>query len=171
MRSDFSNTVTEMAGAIQLIGRGEPRRTRSDDRDLLPRARGRRLRRDPSFVERAVDDRDLDRLDRDRVVVDAEHARAFARRGTQPAGELRESCSSRAADRSPRASDRGRRDRSSRESGCRAGIPGGRTECRSPCSARPAPSGRPSATADTPRASRGRARRPAASDASSAGFR
>ena len=32
----------------------------------------------------------LDRLDRDRIVVDAEHARAFARRRAQLAGELRE---------------------------------------------------------------------------------
>src|SRR5207253_3014838 len=38
----------------------------------------------------AVDDRDLDVLDRDRVLVDAQHARRLARSRAQPTGELRE---------------------------------------------------------------------------------
>ena len=66
------------------------------------------------------------------------------------------------------ATGRGKPDRSSRESGCRADTPGGRTECRSPCSARPEPASRRRQTAGTPRASRGCAPRPDASGASSA---
>ena len=79
-----------VAGSIQLVGRGEAGRARADDRDSLAGAHGRRPRLNPAFVERVLDDRQLDRLDRDRVVVDAEHARAFARRRAQPARELRE---------------------------------------------------------------------------------
>src|SRR4029079_17042569 len=56
----------------------------------LSRAVGRRTRRDPSFRPRAVDDVLLDRLYRDGLVVNAEHARLFAGRGTDSAGELRE---------------------------------------------------------------------------------
>ena len=78
-----------VAGAIQLRGRREARRSRSDDGDALARcAFPAAARVDPAFVERAIDDRDLDGLDRDRIVVDAEHARAFARRGAEAAGEL-----------------------------------------------------------------------------------
>jgi hypothetical protein len=50
----------------------------------------RRLRGDPSFFVRAIDDRDLDRLDRDRIGVDAKDARALARRRAQTPGELGE---------------------------------------------------------------------------------
>src|SRR5438552_3155252 len=49
-----------------------------------------RLGRDPAALERALDDRHLDRLDRHRIVVDPEHARAFARSGAEPARPLRE---------------------------------------------------------------------------------
>jgi hypothetical protein len=79
-----------VSGAIELVGGGQASRARSDDRDLLPRPGGGRLRSNPPFVVRTVDDRDLDRLDRDRVVVDAKHAGAFARRRAQPPGELGE---------------------------------------------------------------------------------
>ena len=47
-----------------------------------------------------------------------------------------------------------------RESGCRAGSPGDRTGCRSPCSARPAGAACPRRTAGRPPASRARDRRP-----------
>ena len=51
----------------------------------------RRLHRlDPALVPGALDDLDLDLLDRDRVLVDAEHARRLTRRRAQPAGELGE---------------------------------------------------------------------------------
>src|SRR5204863_3933204 len=46
------------------------------------------LRPNPALLEGAVDDRLLDLLDRDRVVVDVEHARRLARRRADPAREL-----------------------------------------------------------------------------------
>ena len=79
-----------VAGAIQLIGRGQPRGSGADDRDALARARRRRLRDDPAFAERALDDRRFRGLDGDRRAVDPEHARPLARRRAQPAGELGE---------------------------------------------------------------------------------
>ena len=48
------------------------------------------LRRDPALFPRLVDDRVLDRLDADRIVVDAQRAGFFARRRTDAAGEFRE---------------------------------------------------------------------------------
>ena len=80
-----------VAGAIQLRGGREAGRARSRRRRRAGRcAISGGCGDDPAFVERAIDDRHLDRLDRDRIVVDAEHARAFARRRAQAAGELRE---------------------------------------------------------------------------------
>ena len=79
-----------VAGLVELVGRGEAGRTRADDRHALSGSHGRRSRLNPSVFERVLDNRQLDRLDGDRVVVDAEHARAFARRRTQPARPLRE---------------------------------------------------------------------------------
>src|SRR6185312_14857732 len=80
----------EVAGAVELIRRSEPGRPGPDDGDALAGAPCRRTRHDPAFVERAVDDRDLDRLDRDRIVADPEDARALARRRAEPPGELGE---------------------------------------------------------------------------------
>ena len=90
MRSDFSNTVTLWPARLSCAAAARPAGPEPIDRDLLPRARRRRTRHDPAFVERAIDDRQLDRLDRDRILVDAEHARSFARRGAEQAGELGE---------------------------------------------------------------------------------
>src|SRR3954468_1454203 len=42
----------------------------------------------PAFVPTAIDDGGLDGLDRDWRIVDAKHARAFARSRTHPTGEL-----------------------------------------------------------------------------------
>ncbi len=51
-----------------------------------PVSRVGRLRRDPALVPGAVDDRELDLLDRDRLALaDLEHARRLARRGAEPA--------------------------------------------------------------------------------------
>src|ERR1700687_4061943 len=69
---------------------GEAGRARSDDGDLLARAGGRGVRDHPAFVEGVVDDADLDLLDRDRVVVDTEHAGALAGGGAEAARELGE---------------------------------------------------------------------------------
>ena len=90
MRSARSNTTTSVPGAGELLRGREPRRPRADDGDALAGQRRGRLRRDPALVPRAVDDLDLDLLDRHRIAVDAEHARRFARRRAQPAGELGE---------------------------------------------------------------------------------
>ncbi len=79
-----------VAGAVQLLRGGESRRAGADHGHLLAGARRRRLGQHPAFVPAAVDDLVLDVLDRDRRLVDAEHARAFARRRADAAGELRE---------------------------------------------------------------------------------
>ena len=79
-----------VAGPGELLGGGEAGGPGADDGDPLARDLGRRHRRDPALVPGPVDDRHLDLLDGDRVLVDAEHARALARRRAQPAGELGE---------------------------------------------------------------------------------
>ena len=124
--------------AVQLLGRGEARRAGSHDGHLLPGADGRRLSRHPASANARSTIADLDGLDGHRVVVDAEHARAFARRRTQPPGEVGEVVGRVQAIDRRSASGRDRPGRSSPESGCPAGSPGDRTGCRSPCSARPA---------------------------------
>ena len=79
-----------VTGARELLGGGEPGRSRADHRDPLAGLDRRDLRHDPPLVPRPVDDLDLDLLDRHRVGVDAEHARRLARRRAQAAGELGE---------------------------------------------------------------------------------
>src|SRR5882762_6184734 len=69
-------------GARELLGASEPSRTGAYHRDLLTGLVLRRLRFYPAFLERLVDDRVLDRLDADRVVIDAQHARFLARSRT-----------------------------------------------------------------------------------------
>ena len=87
-RSARSKTVTRVAGLVELRGGAEPGRAGADDGDFLAGARRGRFGRRPSLLPAAVDDGALDVLDRDRRRVDAEHARAFARRGADAAGEL-----------------------------------------------------------------------------------
>src|SRR5207244_3721183 len=77
-------------GWRQLLGASEPRRTGAHHRDLPAGLVRERLRLYPAFLERLVDDRVLDRLDADRVVVDAQHARFLARSRTDTAGEFGE---------------------------------------------------------------------------------
>src|SRR5438067_2350745 len=80
-----------MARPRELLRAREPGGARADDCDAAPGARRGRLRHDPALLPRAVDDRDLDLLDRDGVAfVDLQHACRLARRRAQPAGELRE---------------------------------------------------------------------------------
>src|SRR5262249_31202254 len=76
--------------AGQLLRRGEAGRARADDGDGLARQPAGRLRLDPAAAERLVGDGDLDLLDRDRRLVDAEDARALAWSRAQSAGELGE---------------------------------------------------------------------------------
>ncbi len=79
-----------VTGARELLRGREARRSGADDGDALARLHVGDLRRDPPFGPRAVDDLDLDLLDRDRVLVDAEHARRLARRRAEATGELGE---------------------------------------------------------------------------------
>src|SRR5581483_1133061 len=70
-----------MSGAIELLRAGETRRARAHDGDRAAGALARRLGDDPALLPRAVDNRELDLLDRDRVaLLDLEHARGLARR-------------------------------------------------------------------------------------------
>ena len=75
---------------VELRRRRHPRRTAADHRNRLARAPVGRLGEHPSLLERPLGDRHLDLLDRDRVVVDREHAGRLARGGTDPPGELGE---------------------------------------------------------------------------------
>src|SRR6185295_5543222 len=80
----------QVADAVELRRAGEARGSGAHHRDLLPGPLGRRLGHDPAHLEALVDDRAFDVLDRDGRLVDAQDARAFARRGADAAGELRE---------------------------------------------------------------------------------
>ena len=77
-------------GARQLLRAGEAGGARADDRDLLAGLVLRRLRQDPALFPGLVDDRVLERLDPDRVVVDPQRARLLARRRAYAAGEFGE---------------------------------------------------------------------------------
>ena len=79
-----------VAGARELLRGREPRGPGADHRDALAGLGVRNDRREPALFPRAVDDLDLDLLDRDRRLVDAEHACGLARRRAQPTGELGE---------------------------------------------------------------------------------
>src|ERR1019366_9602313 len=77
------------ARAVQLVGPRQTRRPRPDDRDAFTGAYLWRMGDDPALVKCSLDDGGFRRLDRHRIVVDAEDARALARRRTQASGELR----------------------------------------------------------------------------------
>ena len=79
-----------VAGAGELLGGGEPGGPAADHGDALAGAQRRHVGNDPTLVPGAVDDLDLDLLDRHRVLVDPEHASRLARGRTEPAGELGE---------------------------------------------------------------------------------
>jgi hypothetical protein len=75
---------------VELGGRGHPGGSRPDHRDRAAAAPRRRLGDHPALGERPLDDRELDLLDRHRVVVDLEHTGGLAGGGADEAGELRE---------------------------------------------------------------------------------
>ena len=79
-----------MAGAGQLLGRGQPGWTGSDDGDGLPGHHVGSFGNHPALIEGVVDDLDLDLLDGHRIGVDAEHTGGLTRGRAQPPGELRE---------------------------------------------------------------------------------
>ena len=76
--------------AGELLSSGQPGRPGTDNGNGLARQPIRRQRHHPALGEGVVDDLDLDLLDRDRILIDAQHARALTRRRTQPTGELGE---------------------------------------------------------------------------------
>ena len=90
MRSARSKTVTRWPARFSCSAAASPAGPEPTTATFLPVRVDRRRRHHPALVEGAIDDRDLDGLDRHRVVVDPEHARALARRRAQAAGELRE---------------------------------------------------------------------------------
>src|SRR5258706_9596186 len=78
-----------MSHAPKLLARGHSCRPRTNDRHFFPGADFGRLGPDPAFEKPAFHDIFLDLLDRDRRLVDPQHARRFARCWTNPPGELR----------------------------------------------------------------------------------
>ena len=90
MRSARSSTTTSWPARVSCWAAASPAGPEPTTATRLPVFTVGMLGRDPALVPRPVDDLDLDLLDRDRVGVDAEHARRLARRRAQPAGELGE---------------------------------------------------------------------------------
>ncbi len=78
-----------MPGAGELLGGGQPRGPRADDRHLLARAVGRPQRPNPSLPKRPLGNLVLDVLDGDRLAVDRQRARGLAGGRAHPAGDLR----------------------------------------------------------------------------------
>ena len=79
-----------VAGAAELLGGGEAGGPGADDGDAALGALLRRFGVDPALAPGALDDADLDLLDGDGVIVDAEDAGGLAGGGAEPAGELGE---------------------------------------------------------------------------------
>ena len=91
MRSARSNTVTGWPARASCCAQASPAGPEPTTATVLPVRRSADLRRRPSpRPQGVVDDVLLDVLDRDRIVVDVEHARLLARRRADAAGELRE---------------------------------------------------------------------------------
>ena len=90
MRSARSNTTTSWPARVSCCAAASPDGPEPTTATRLPVLTWRDAGRDPALGPGAIDDLDLDLLDGDRVLVDAEHARGFARRRAQPTGELRE---------------------------------------------------------------------------------
>src|SRR5438034_7717700 len=74
-----------MTSAIKLRGTSEAGRTRTDHGDLFAGTHRRRFRKNPARLKTFINNRLLNRLDRDRVITDTKHARTFARRRTNSA--------------------------------------------------------------------------------------
>ena len=80
-----------MPRTVELLRAREACGPGAYDCDRASGSRRRRLGDDPALVPRAIDDRELDLLDRDGVaLLDLEHACRFARCRAEAAGELRE---------------------------------------------------------------------------------
>ncbi len=79
-----------VTGPAELLRHSQTGRTRAHDGHRLAREPLRLVRRHQAVVERAIDDRDLDLLDRDGRLTDAQHAGRLTRSRAQAPGELRE---------------------------------------------------------------------------------
>ena len=90
MRSARSNTTTSWPARVSCWAAASPAGPEPTTATFLPVRAARRDRLDPALGPGPVDDLDLDLLDGDRVLVDAEHAGRLARRRAQAAGELGE---------------------------------------------------------------------------------
>src|SRR5215468_9992971 len=89
IRSAFSNTTTAWPARASCWAAARPAGPEPTTATLRPVLRGLGWR-DPALVPRLVDDRVLDRLDADRVLVDAQRAGFLARRRADAPGELGE---------------------------------------------------------------------------------
>ena len=90
MRSARSNTTTSWPARVSCCAAARPAGPDPTTATPLAGSDRRQHRLDPALGPRPIDDLDLDLLDRDRVLVDPEHARRLARRRAQPPGELGE---------------------------------------------------------------------------------
>src|ERR1700674_5606495 len=79
-----------MSGATKLLGCTEAGGPGADHRDAESRPSPRRTRHHPTLRKAAIGDCLLDVTDGDGLIHQAEHARRFARRGTEAPGELGE---------------------------------------------------------------------------------
>ena len=107
-----------VAGAGELLRRGEPGGARADDRHALAGLGLRRLRPHPALGEGLVGDGAFDRFDGDGHVDDVERAGGLARRRADAARHLGEVVGGVEVAAPPPASRRDRRGRSSQGSGC-----------------------------------------------------
>src|SRR5690606_11355672 len=90
--ADLVGTLVDshrVTGAGELLRSGQPGRPRADDGDRLAGQPLRRLRRNAALPG-TVDDRDLDVLDRHRVLVDPQYAGGLTGGRAEAPGELRE---------------------------------------------------------------------------------
>src|SRR5262245_27273590 len=86
----FFKYRNRMTCARKLLRGGESGWTRPDYGDALAGLRGRRFRTDPAFYKSSVDDRALDCLDGNRLLVDPQDACSLARRWAHPTSEFGE---------------------------------------------------------------------------------
>jgi hypothetical protein len=77
-----------MPGPIQLGGGAQPSRAGTDYRYFFAGANLRQFGDDPTRFPPFINDGAFEGLDRDRRSIDAQDARTFARRGTDPAREV-----------------------------------------------------------------------------------
>ena len=167
MRSSRSNTVTRVAGARELLRtrRAPPAPSRSPRR-ACPVRTCWRLRHDPALSQACSMMVSSTCLIVTGSLLMPRTQAASHGAGTEPAGELREVV------RRVQPVDRLAPLVAVHEvvpvgdDVARAGSPGGRTGCRSPCSVRPASAGGPSGSPRRPPASRERAHGPAGASAS-----